>query len=123
MKAYIEHAAYEVDDIDWYLDFFDQVFAMKPYRTKESDGLRQYWLEGGVQLCESREARREDGRCSHLCLLVNGLEEARNQALALGAKPMAKHHWVELPDGLKLEMFEAADGAVEALMRAPKRKA
>ncbi len=122
MKAYIEHAAYNVDNMDWYLKFFEEVFELVPYRERSTNGLREVWLNGGIQLCESAEKQDQDGRCSHLCLLVEGLDEVRERALAFGAAPMPKHHWIRLPDGMQLEMFEAADGAVETLQAAPKRK-
>ncbi len=123
MKAYIEHAAYNVKDMDWYLRFFEEVFELVPYRERTTDGLREVWLNGGIQLCESADLQTEDGRCSHLCLLVDGMEEIRQKALALGAEPLTKHHWLQLPDGLKLEMFEAAEGAIETFQSTQKRKA
>ncbi len=122
MKAYIEHAAYNVKDMDWYLKFFEEAFELTPYRQRTTDGLRECWLDGGIQLCETREEQNQDGRCSHLCLLVYGLDELREKAIAMGAKEMPKHHWLLLPDGLQLEMFEAQDGTVEALQNVPKRK-
>ncbi len=122
MKAYIEHAAYNVNDMDWYLNFFKEVFELTPYRERTTDGLRECWLDGGIQLNETTVPQNEDGRCSHLCLLVYGLDELREKALALGALPTEKHHWLRLPDGLQLELFEAADGTVERLQEIPKRK-
>ncbi len=124
MGAYIDHAAYYTGDLDWYLNFFETVFDMKLQRLRQNDGgLREVWLSGGLQLCETEEPQREDGRAAHLCLITEDLEAAREKALALGCSPMPKHHWVKFPDGLALELFEAPAGTVEAIAAIPKRKA
>lgn len=122
MTAYIEHAAYRVTNIDWYISFFETVFEMDISKQRIGpDGARQIWLDGGIQLCEDKALIAADGRADHLCLITADLEAARTKALDLGCTPMPKHHWVMLPDGLKLELFQAAEGAVEALSAITKR--
>ena len=80
MAAYVEHAAYYVNQMDWYLNFFQQVFQMQVQKQRQgADGLREVWLEGGVQLCETTAPALEDGRCAHLCLIVEDLEQAREK--------------------------------------------
>lgn len=121
MAAYIDHAAYKVENLEWYIHFFDAVFQMTVYREQTGpDGLRKVWLVGGVQLCEVKEPCTQNGRTDHLCLIVDDLEGARGMALSLGCKPLPKHHWVELPDGLKVEMFPALPGVVQTLADMPK---
>lgn len=124
MAAYIEHVGYRVQNLDWYLDFFAQVFDMGVEKQKvHENGLREVWLVGGLQLVEDPAFSGEGyGRAHHVCLLVGDLEDCRSKALALGARELPKHHWVELPDGQMVEMFEAAEGTVEALKNLPKRK-
>lgn len=123
MTAYIDHAAYYVSELDWYVDFFAQVFGMGVTKTRTNpDGLRETWLAGGIQLCETAEVQKTDGRAAHLCLIVEDVEEAREKALSLGCTPMVKHHWVKLPDGLSLELFPAAEGAIEAMTNLVKKK-
>ncbi len=122
MAAYIEHAAYYTGRLEWYLRFFEEVFQLTPTRTRENPtGLREVWLNGGIQLCETKEDCSSDGRCAHLCLIVDDLEGAREAALARGCSPMDKHHWVKLPDGLSIEMFPARQGAVEILRELVKK--
>ena len=124
MAAYVEHAAYYVNQMDWYLNFFQQVFQMQVQKQRQgADGLREVWLEGGVQLCETTAPALEDGRCAHLCLIVEDLEQAREKGLSLGCTPMEKYHWIRLPDGLCIEMFPAAEGVVPALQKLVKHKA
>ncbi len=123
MGAYIHHAAYYTGELDWYIRFFGQVFGMEAEKQRTgADGLREVWLFGGIQLCETAEAPNGDGRAAHLCLIVDDLEAAREKALAMGCGAMEKHHWIRLPDGLCVELFAAAEGAVEALAAVPKRK-
>ena len=114
-NAYIEHSAYRTDRLDWYLDFFKAVFDMVPYRSRvEADGLRNVWLDGGVQLCEAA-APAENGKADHLCLLVEDLEAVREKMLARGCEAMPKHHWIRLPDGLIIEMVTEHPGIVRQL--------
>lgn len=123
MAAYIDHAAYYTAQLDWHLDFFREVFGMEPEKSRcNPDGLREVWLLGGIQLCETAETQPADGRCAHLSLIVEDLEGSREKALSLGCAPMEKHHWVRLPEGLAIEMFQAADTAIEALTAIKKRK-
>ena len=50
-KSYVEHTAVTVQDIDWSVRFFVQVFGMSVTRQKENHGhLSQVWLDGGIQL-------------------------------------------------------------------------
>lgn len=124
MAAYLEHVGYRVKDLNWYLTFFEEVYGMGVEKQKvHPTGLREVWLVGGLQLVEDPAFEGEDyGRAHHVCLLVDDLEGIRAAALAHGCKELPQHHWVELPDGQKIEMFAAADGAIEALKNQPKRK-
>lgn len=123
MAAYIDHVAYRVRDLDWTAAFFEKVYDMTVTRTVTAEnGLRNVWLSGGLQLVEEPEFDNADGRAHHVCLLVDDLEGARQKALDLGCKPLPKHHWVELPNGLQVEMFAALEGVVETLKNLPKKK-
>lgn len=123
MAAYLDHVAYRVQNMDWTVDFFAQVFEMTVTRTVTADnGLRNIWLSGGLQLVEEPDFGNESGRAHHVCLLVDDLEGARQKALDLGCKELTKHHWVELPDGLQVELFAAREGVVETLKNLPKKK-
>lgn len=122
MAAYIEHAAYFVRDLDFYVSFFQDVFGMEVTRQRVNPtGLREVWLSGGVQLVESGEDQNSDGRAAHLALIVDDLEAAREKALARGCSELPSHHWVQMPDGLKLELFTAKEGAIAALQALPKK--
>lgn len=122
MAAYIEHAAYFVQNLDWDVSFFQEVFGMKIARQRvKPDGLGEVWLDGGIQLVQTEEPQNANGRAAHLALIVDDLEGIREKALAWGCSPMPKNHWVQMPDGLQLELFTAKEGAIEALLAQPKK--
>lgn len=122
MASYLDHVGYRVADLDWYLNFFSEVFEMGVERQRtNADGSREVWLVGGLQLCEVPGFTGNDGRAHHLCLITDDLEGARAKALAMGCSELPKHHWIKLPDGLQIELFTALPGAIQALKELPKR--
>lgn len=122
MASYIDHVGYRVRDLDWYVNFFAEVFEMNVEKQRtNADGSREVWLTGGLQLCENKDFMSSDGRAHHLCLIVDDLESTREKALERGCTELPKHHWVKLPDGLQIEIFTALPGAIAALKELPKR--
>lgn len=107
VKAYIDHAAVFVSDLDWHVKFFDEVLDMKVKKTSEPGAaLRQVWLEGGVQLIAAPNFAGPEGRLAHIGLFVDDLDTARERAHARGAKEMPQgKYWFSLPDGLCVEMM------------------
>lgn len=119
MRAYIEHAAVTVADIEWSARFFEDVLGMKETRRKEKDGhITMLWLDGGVQLVASPDDPAA-GRGHHLGLVTDDL---RGMIDAMLAVPGVHHidgkpeKWVQLPDGLTLEMFQAREGAIDGAL-------
>lgn len=116
MGCYIDHVCYFVTDLDWAVRFFENVYGMSVERTKTADnGIRDVWMSGGLQLREAPDFDGTMGQSHHVCLLVDDLEAVRAKALEWGCSEMPQHHWVKMPDGLMLEMFVAAPGALETL--------
>ena len=107
-KAYIDHAAVTVADIHWSLAFFEDVLGMTETRRRESDGkLQQVWLDGGIQLIEA-PGKVPGGQAHHLGIRVRDFKGTLAKMLAyegvhsVDGKP---EKWVQLPDGLLLELF------------------
>ena len=122
MAAYIDHAAYAVRDLDWHRRYFREVLGMEEEKSRVSpEGLGQVWFYGGVQLCESRETLPA-GQAHHLSLVVDDLETVRRLALEWGCEADSRPGWLRLPEGLWLELFEAREGAISALLDLPRRK-
>ena len=108
-KAYLEHVAIWVKDIQWHIRFFEDVFGMT---MREVDGLahapRQYWTLGGLQFINSPEYDGPEGRLAHLGVMCEDLEKALAAAKAYGVIEMPQgRNWLRLPDGLAVELIQA----------------
>ncbi|SEH21921.1 VOC family protein [Selenomonas sp. KH1T6] len=117
--SYLEHAAVTVADIDWSLKFFQTVLGMTETRRKEKDGnLQQVWLKGGLQLVAAPEDPAA-GRGHHLGIVVQDFAATLQEMLAYeGVHPMEgrPEKWVQLPDGLVLELFQEKPGSIEKVL-------
>ena len=128
-RAYVEHVAVRVKDIHWHIRFFYEVLGMD---VREIDGPtddpRQYWMLGGMQLmaCPDFEAppSNDAGWLAHLGVMVDDLEAALAAAQHWGVKPLPQgRNWLQLPDGLAVELMQAAPGCVaQALSINPRAK-
>jgi catechol 2,3-dioxygenase-like lactoylglutathione lyase family enzyme len=118
MNAYVEHVAIRVRDIQWHIRFFYEALGMD---VREVDGdpahPNQYWTLGGMQFISTpgfeAPPTMQGGVLGHLGVMVDDLPEALRRCQALGAKPLPnRSNWLELPDGLCLELMQAAPGSV-----------
>lgn len=118
-QSYVEHAAVTVQDIEWTKNFFEKILGMTEMRRKEKDGqLKMVWLKGGVQLVAAPEDYKA-GQGHHLGIVVEDMPEVLKEMLAVEGV----HHiegkpekWVQLPDGLTLELFQEKPGAVKKVL-------
>ena len=92
---------------------------MEVVRRKEKDGkLEQVWLHGGIQLVAAPE-NYAVGRGHHLGIVVEDFSSTLSEMLryegvhAMEGRP---EKWVELPDGLVLELFQEKPGAIEKVL-------
>ena len=118
-SSYVEHAAVTVRDIEWSIRFFEKVLGMEVIRRKETNGeLEQVWLRGGLQLVASPD-NYAAGRGHHLGIVVEDFKGTLREMLAyegvhaMDGKP---EKWVELPDGLVLELFQEKPGAIDKVL-------
>ena len=109
MKTRIHHAAIRTSDLEWYVDFFQQVFGMTIERTRGEKPNRQVWLYEGIQLVETQEV--EDlpaaGLCDHISLGVDlDPETVAKTAIDHGCSPIEGKgaHWFALPNGVPMEL-------------------
>jgi len=122
-KSYVEHVAFKVKDIGWHIRFFREVLGMD---VKETDGPaetpRQAWTVGGVQFIADPSFEGPEGRMGHLGMITDDLEGAIAAATqwGIGSAPQGRN-WLQLPDGLVVELNQAVPGAVDqALAVKPK---
>lgn len=126
-KAYLEHVAIWVKDIQWHIRFFEAVLGMG---MREVDGAadspRQYWTLGGLQFIHAPQHEGPEGRLAHLGVVCEDLEAALAAARAYGVSEMPQgRNWLRLPDGLAVELIQSkpASCVAQALSINPRAEA
>ncbi len=104
-----DHAAVAVNDIQWYIRFFERAFGMK---VKAYDGPeespKQVWLTGGIQLMAFPDEKfAKQDRCRHVGINVSDREECLQRAYEeFGAEELPQgHNWIRVGDGLCVEVL------------------
>jgi catechol 2,3-dioxygenase-like lactoylglutathione lyase family enzyme len=114
-QSYVEHVAIRVKDIQWHIRFFREALGM-PLRAVDgpADDPKQVWTVGGVQLMADPGFAGPEGRLAHLGVMTEDLEAALAAACAwAGVKAMPQgRNWLELPDGLCVEIIQATGTSV-----------
>lgn len=121
-KAYVEHVAVRVKDIQWHIRFFKEVLGMEMREVAgPMDSPSQYWTIGGMQFMSTPEFEappsNESGWLGHLGIMVQDLELALTEAQSWGVKELPQgRNWLQLPDGLAVELIQVfGDGVAQAL--------
>jgi catechol 2,3-dioxygenase-like lactoylglutathione lyase family enzyme len=118
-RAYVEHVAIRVHDIHWHMRFFREVLGMGMrdlHGTSEQPS--QYWSVGGLQLIASPGFQappcNDAGWLAHLGIMVEDVDAAVWAAMQWeGVKALPQgSNWLRLPDGLAIELLQAAPGSV-----------
>lgn len=121
-KSYVEHVAVRVKDIQWHINFFYEVLGMD---VREIDGPtdapRQYWTVGGMQLMSTpgfeAPPSNDAGWLAHLGIMVEDLDAALAEAQHWGVTPLPQgRNWLQLPDGLAIELIQASGDAVAKVL-------
>ncbi|WP_332776609.1 VOC family protein [Polaromonas sp.] len=121
-QSYVEHVAVRVKDIHWHIRFFREVLGMT---VREIDGPaeapRQYWTVGGLQLMATpgfeAPPSNDAGWLAHLGIMVSDLEAALRNASGWGVKALPQgRNWLQLPDGLAIELIQASGNAVAEVL-------
>jgi len=121
-KSYVEHVALRVKDIQWHINFFQDVLGMDAREIAgPAASPEQYWTIGGIQLMSTpgfeAPPSNEAGRLAHLGIMVQDLELALTEAQSWGVKALPQgRNWLQLPEGLALELIQVhGDGVAQAL--------
>ncbi len=117
--SYLEHVAIRVHDIHWHIRFFHEVLGQT---LREVEGTvqepKQYWTLGGLQFMAapglSLAPSNDSGWLAHLGVMVDDLEAALTAAHSFGVITTLPQgsNWLQLPDGLAVELIQASPGAV-----------
>lgn len=117
--SYLEHAAVTVKDMEWSVNFFTKTLGMKVTRTKEENGkLEHVWLDGGLQFVALKD-EKETKPAHHLGIVVNDFNAVLNEMLSYEGVhqiPGKPEKWVELPNGLLLELFQEKPDAIDKVL-------
>lgn len=121
MAAYLEHMAFKVNDLDWCVSFFQDVFGMPVRLSMGEAPNRKIWLHAGIQMNEDLEYRNEDGRCDHFSLMVaeNEFDATLQKCLDYGCVqlPMGDN-WLKMPNGNVIELNPGNSEALDAILNA-----
>ncbi len=115
-KAYLEHVAVWVRDIQWHIRFVHNVFGMTMREVQGTvENPAQYWTLGGLQFIAQPDFDGPEGRLAHLGVMCEDLEAALAAAQAFGVTEMPQgRNWLRLPDGLAVELIQARPAAAVA---------
>ena len=113
-RAYVEHVAIWVKDIQWHIRFFNEVLGMSLREVQGSlDNPSQYWTLGGMQFMAKPDFAEPEGRLGHIGIMCEDLEAALAAAQPYEVTAMAQgRKWLRLPDGLAVELIQASPGSV-----------
>ncbi len=121
-RSYVEHVAVRVRDIQWHMRFFSEVLGMEVREIEGStDAPNQYWTIGGMQLISDPDfvapPSNDGGWLAHIGIMVQDLEAALRDARPWGVKALPQgRHWLQLPDGLAIELIQAHGEAVAQVL-------
>lgn len=117
--SYLEHVAIRVQDIHWHIRFFHEVLGQT---LREVDGTAerpsQVWTLGGLQFMATPRVpfapSNDSGWLAHLGVMVDNLEAALTAAQTFHVSTLPQgRNWLQLPDGLAVELIQASPGAVQ----------
>lgn len=112
-RAYVEHAAIRVRNIEWHIRFFRDVLGMTLRDDRRGQTPSQVWTVGGVQLIADPDFEGPEGRLAHLGIMVEDEAEVLREAAAWGVTALPQGpNWLRLPDGLCIEILQATGTAV-----------
>ena len=117
-RSFVEHVAVRVKDIHWHIRFFREVLGQELREVEGPvDAPRQFWTLGGMQLIASpgfdAPPSNDAGWLAHLGIMVDDLDAALEAARTWDVKALEQgSNWLELPDGLAIELIQAAPGSV-----------
>lgn len=121
-RAYVEHAAIRVRDIEWHIRFFRDVLGMTLRDDRRGQVPSQVWTVGGVQLIADPDFDGPEGRLAHLGVMVEDADAVLREAASWNLSTLPQGpNWLRLPDGLCVEILQATGTAVaEALAINPR---
>ena len=106
MNSYVDHVAFNVENIDWYSNIFREVFGMNIKKTVGESPNRKVWFVGGIQLNECTNDIK-DKRFDHVAIVVDNIEKAIELLYQRGCMISGRgRNWIQLPNKVLIELLE-----------------
>jgi hypothetical protein len=100
----VHHTAVKVEEIKWYVDFFEEVFGMSVTAKSGDEGKpEQVWLSGGIQLVLTDEPVAKEGILHHMGFIVDDIDGINKRIAKWNLKEVMPD-WYALPNGLVIEL-------------------
>lgn len=101
----LHHVAIKTDNIEWYVKFFKEVFCMNVKRETGRSGERKIWFHEGIQINETVQKNTERDAVDHIAISTDEIAKVIEKSVQGGCLQL-KANWLQLPDGLKIELIE-----------------
>lgn len=105
MKNSIHHVAISTNNYDSYVSLFTEVFEMTARKSDGEAPARRIWFHEGIQINEAASASEPGKLVDHIAIGTDCMDEVIARAIAHGCTQI-KSNWIQLPDGLKIELME-----------------
>lgn len=118
MSAYLEHMAFKVNDLDWCVQFFQEVFGMSIRLELGEKPNRKVWLHAGIQLNEAVDFVNKEGRCDHFALMTNEYDDVLKECKDWGCKSLDMgENWLMMPNGMVIELKRCDAKALDVILK------
>lgn len=101
----LHHVAIKTNKLDWYVQFFKEVFGMSIRKENLNPGERKVWFDEGIQINETVGEGGKEDRVDHIAISTNEMSLVMEKSQQYECIQI-KENWIELPDGLKIEFIE-----------------
>lgn len=101
------HVAISVNNYEWYVDFFENVFGLTIERVNEDLKSKQLWFNEGLQLVEDRECITNNNINDHIAFTVDDERIIIEKALENQCTIHSQHsNWIVLPNKVNIEILK-----------------
>lgn len=105
MSVYIHHVALKVSDLEWNIQFFEEVFGLKIEKTAGEKPQRKVWFREGIQLNESGHDEPGNGLMDHIGIRTDEEQDVLRKSREFGCMPLQNgENWFQMPNGIKIEL-------------------
>ena len=102
MAGKLDHVAISAKDMDWYIQFFKDVFSMEV--TKWNDAHTQVWIDDSVQINKGED--KPFVGMDHISIKVDDVDDAIERTYRYGGVSIERgKNWVRIPTGLLIEII------------------